>query len=155
MEQISLKAAPEKTKILKSPTRPPAAFTLLETVVVITIIGVITGLAVPYFSKAVQQQQFKTTAQELRRALETAHQLSINENSTVAIAFNTTEATYSFGQRTYHLPGNISFSLEGNDDTINFYQDGSADQRTLVLRNDTHKLMIRIDPLTGLARVEP
>lgn len=141
-----------KTRISSTRTDPAAAFTLLETVVVLTIIGVITALAAPYYSRAAARQQMDAVAQELTRTLEAARNTAMSEKRTVPVSFETAPAVYRIAAGTHILPDTFSLSLE-HGSTLNFYADGSADPGVIRLTANRHQAIVEVDQLTGLARI--
>jgi prepilin-type N-terminal cleavage/methylation domain-containing protein len=147
-----LKAVPVKTRISRTRTEPLAAFTLLETVVVLTIVGVIAALAVPYYSRAAARQQVDAAAHELARTLEAARTTAVAEKRTVPVSFETAPAVYRSAAGTHILPDTFSLSLE-HGNTLNFYADGSADPGVIRLTANRHQATVEVDQLTGLARV--
>jgi type II secretion system protein H len=147
-----LKAVPVKTRISRTRTEPLAAFTLLETVVVLTIVGVIAALAVPYYSRAAARQQIDAAARELARTLEAARTTAVAEKRTVPVSFETAPPGYRSPASTQVLPETLALSVSSGS-TLNFYADGSADPGVIRLTANEHQATIEVDQLTGLARV--
>lgn len=141
-----------RTRISRTRTEPAAAFTLLETVVVLTVVGVITALAMPYYSKAAARQQVDAAAQELARTLEAARNTAVTGKRTVPVSFETAPPLYRSLARTHILPETFALSSSSGS-TLNFYADGSADPGVIRLEANRHQAIIEVDQLTGLARI--
>jgi type II secretion system protein H len=141
-----------KTRISRTRTEPLAAFTLLETVVVLTIVGVITALAVPYYSRAAARQQVDAAGHELARTLEAARTTAVAEKRTVPVSFETTPPVYRSPASTHVLPETLALSISGGS-TLSFYADGSADPGVIRLTANRHQATVEVDQLTGLVRV--
>jgi prepilin-type N-terminal cleavage/methylation domain-containing protein len=146
-----LKAVPVKTRTSRTRT-DLAAFTLLETVVVLTIIGVIAALAVPHYSRAAARQHVDAAAHELARTLEAARTTAVAEKRTVPVFFETTPPVYRSPGSTHVLPETFALSVSSGS-TLNFYADGSADPGVIRLTASQHQAIVEVDQLTGLARV--
>jgi type II secretory pathway pseudopilin PulG len=121
-------------------------------VVVLTIIGVITALAMPYYSRAAARQQLESAVEELARTLAAARNTAVSAKRTVAVSFDTATPSYSSSAGTHILPQTFALSLEGGS-PLNFYADGSADPRVIRLTTRQDQVAIEVDQLTGLARI--
>lgn len=71
--------------------REASGFTLMETIVVVAIIGLATVVAVPYFSKLSRRQRLVSVAHEIQSSLMAARMRAVNYNRSVS--FVITEAT--------------------------------------------------------------
>lgn len=71
--------------------------TLIETMIVIAIIGILAAMAVPSFNEQMKQQRVEGAAEELVAALQNAKAEAIKRNAFVGIAFSpaTKDATHS------------------------------------------------------------
>lgn len=73
------------THILK--LRPGRAFTLVEILVVLAIMSILIAFSVPALEPAVRGSKLKQAADDLERALATAQQYALAENTTVQFRF--------------------------------------------------------------------
>jgi len=69
-------------------------FTLIEVMIVIVIVAVLTGLAVPAFSAWREKIAVRSASQSLLSHMKQARVLALSENRSVSIAF--TSASYTF-----------------------------------------------------------
>ncbi|OIO68593.1 MAG: type II secretion system protein GspH [Zetaproteobacteria bacterium CG1_02_53_45] len=69
-------------------------FSLIELMIVIVIIAIMTGLAVPAFSDWRQSQAVRTATQSLLSHMKQARVLAISENRNVSITFTSTSYTF-------------------------------------------------------------
>ena len=74
-----------KRKFKKMPTTPRHAFTLIELVIVMTIIGIFAALAGPGFQDFVAGQRIRTAAYDLIADLNFARSEAIKRNGTVTV----------------------------------------------------------------------
>ena len=72
-------------------------FTLIEVMIVIVIIGIMTGIAVPAFADWRERQSVRSATQSLMAHMKQARVLAIAENRTVSITFTSTSYTYDAG----------------------------------------------------------
>lgn len=69
-------------------------FSLLEMMIVLVIIGVLTGIGMPAYSSWKQQQAVGNAASSLLAHLKQARSLAVAENRSVSIAFSSTAYTF-------------------------------------------------------------
>jgi len=69
-------------------------FTLIEVMIVIVIIAIMTGVAVPAFSDWRQSQALRSASQSLLSHMKQARVLAISENRNVSISFTSTSYTF-------------------------------------------------------------
>ncbi len=70
-----------------------SAFTLLEVIIVLMIIGIISAIAIPLYTSAASVQ-LKTAANMVASDLEYAKNLSMSTGRTYSVVFNTTTESY-------------------------------------------------------------
>ncbi len=83
------------TQQTKHVSQTQAGFTLLELVMVIIIIAILTGLALPSFIEAIRNNRAVNAAQQLQTALMTARAASVARGVRVSVAPLTTGVTHT------------------------------------------------------------
>ncbi len=158
--------------------RPSPGFTLVELAIVLFIIGIISGLAIPRL-RDVSAAELTATAQRLSHTVRYVYEESAMRGTVVALAFDLDRQAYwvskldpSTGQfvedtsllsRRVELPPDVRIAdvvlptvgkvYQGLAPT-HFYPEGYAD-RTVVHLMDRkgHALTLRIDPVRGWGEV--
>jgi prepilin-type N-terminal cleavage/methylation domain-containing protein len=90
-EMIPVKGFKRLRLLLKS----REGFTLIETMMVIAIVGVIMAIGAPNFSKWQEKHQINGQAQKVYFDLMLARTTAVKNNNLVSVAFNTTSHTYT------------------------------------------------------------
>ena len=156
-------------------------FTLIELVAVLVIVGFVTLLTLPVFSRLLAGVELRRSAQEMSAALRYARGEAILHQTTKWIAFDIEEDRYWLGDgradeavvlrasldeagkatnlyRKVDLEGFSWFDGSRADKVgwVEFYPNGSSSGGNLLLREVGGERMRRIvmEPLTGLSHVE-
>jgi len=72
-------------------------FTLLESMIVICIFGILMAIAIPSFSVMLPNYRLKSAAQDMYSNLQLAKMTAIKENSYVSVTFNTSTSPLQIG----------------------------------------------------------
>jgi len=133
-------------------------FTLLEMLVVLTIIGIITALAVPFYSKMAPRLRILSANHELLLDLRHARSEAMTDKRTITIPFYPDQNTYVLDDHKHKMAVDIIVSLEKmkeqspeDTSTLHFYSDGSATPGLITLSDNGRRINIHIDGLTGQA----
>lgn len=97
-----------------------SAFTLIEMLIVLAILGIFAGLAIPSFGSAVQQQRAWAAAERVRADLEWARQSAVASSSSQPVSFTPTGYVL-VGLDDLNHPGNgytIDLSAEPYEATL-------------------------------------
>lgn len=153
-------------------------FTLIELVVVLVIIGLITTLTLPVFSKSFYGLGLQKSVQEMRSAVRYSRGEAILHRTPKWLAFDIEEDQYWFGDGLANeeavidaqadearaLPESVDIeefgwfdgSIADGVGWIQFYPNGSSSGGTLTLSEVDGERMVRIvmEPFTGLSHVE-
>jgi prepilin-type N-terminal cleavage/methylation domain-containing protein len=156
---------------------PRRAFTLIEIMIVVAIIGLIAAMGVPSLITALQKQGMRKAVSDLQDVCNEARARAINTDQTVAVIFHpqerrfevegvttnadfkTTEDAASGKVTSAILPDGIS--IEGLDinlmdfsesDTarVRFFPNGTCDEMRIVLLGNGDTEMMSLDFATGI-----
>ncbi|MBN2447261.1 MAG: prepilin-type N-terminal cleavage/methylation domain-containing protein [Phycisphaerae bacterium] len=84
-----------------------AAFTLIEVVVVLAIVSILAGMAIPRFANSLARQRAESAARRVAADLEFASRRAAQMSSAVTVTFNTTTHSYELdGVDNPDRPGN-------------------------------------------------
>jgi type II secretion system protein H len=114
------------------------AFTLVEALVVVMLVGVMAGLAVPSFSRAFEGIELNAAAGEFQAFLNYFRQRAIVENRVIEVVVDVHDG--KFWAKYAHDPSIIKngvfprrVSVSADNDTVRFYPNGTADRMSLAL----------------------
>ncbi|MFB3897496.1 MAG: Tfp pilus assembly protein FimT/FimU [bacterium] len=155
-------------------------FTLLEVLIVLVIVTLIVGIAIPNFRGAFEQSKLETGTRSLATTFGSAQHLSVIHRLMFQIKFDLNNQEYqivpdtgflkdnedlpNFARR-HKLPdgvrfGTIKLDIPTTPDTggsleyLAFYPNGSSDGATITLYDDSGAIMtIQVMKATGLVKV--
>jgi type IV fimbrial biogenesis protein FimT len=141
-------------------------YTLLEMIIVITIIGILTSMAVTNYSEQIPHQQLRDASSELVGQLRLARQKAIAKGADETISFDIGEKKYGmqtlpshvhFGRATNvpKLPSADSDPPDGISFTANralFNPDGTGKQGAIYLTNSKKESVAITVNITGRVR---
>ena len=131
------------------------AFSLIELLFVVIILGIILGLAVPQFRNSFSSLILKDTADSLAHLMRYAQSRAILKNTTHGIFFQddkrywlaeessaaimpgTFQRVPGNAGRTFDIPEELTMELQAEH--INFYPDGTMDRMDVVLHHRKEK----------------
>ena len=158
---------------------PNKAFTLVEILLVVIIIGIVIALAVPNFSKGFSSFELDQTADDLLSVSRWAQAMAIGQERVYALSFSSDQRTYGLVRekmgddndsqdkfepvqgplgRKHMIPAAIQLEItqisdsKGKEDAdlIEFYPDGTIDAATLQLNSSAKKIVLSSVAMRGM-----
>lgn len=144
--------------------RKQNAFTLIEVMVVVAVIGIIMAMGIPSIVKGMRKEGMRKASSDLVEACNAARAKAILSGTAAELVIRPFDGTVSAGEFSATLPNNvwiellwINFAnyLEADSATVRFYPNGTSDEFTILLQSDESKPQkISLEVVTGLAIVE-
>jgi prepilin-type N-terminal cleavage/methylation domain-containing protein len=149
------------------------AFTLIEIMVVVAIIGIIMAAGVPTLYKILDKEGFRKTVSDIVDVCTAARAEAIMHNKTTEVIFHPQERTCEVsgavgkggglthsaklddGTTIEMLDVNLLECKDADEVGVRFYPNGTSDEMTLILRSDKNEWRkISLEITTGLASVD-
>jgi general secretion pathway protein H len=134
-------------------------FTLIELLVVLTMMALISAMALPLLSGGVSGTDLKTAARDVAAGLRLARDRAISQRSESLLELNLETRTFrvSPDERIHRLPEKLELKLYTaqrdllNDKvgTIHFFPDGGSNGGRITLTAGERKFDVDVDWLTG------
>lgn len=147
-------------------TRHAPAFTLIEVMIVVAIMGLIAAMGVPSILQSFRKDGMRKAVSDVQKACADAREDAILHNKTTAVIFYPQPQDCRFGvegkAETKTLPAGVEFAMldiglqdYGGSEwaRVYFYPDGTSDEMTLVLHSSDDTRKITLEFSTGLAFV--
>lgn len=149
------------------------AFTLIEILLVVIIIGIISALAAPNFSKGYFRFELNKTADDLLNCSRWAQAMAISQERTYALFFSHDHRSYALARlktedtsvdqenfepvngslgRMHPIPETVS--LDTKNDRIEFYPDGTIDPVKIKLSCPSQKILLSSTQVRGMMTKE-
>jgi prepilin-type N-terminal cleavage/methylation domain-containing protein len=141
----------------KSPRR---AFTLIEMMIVVAIIGLVAAMGVPSILQALRKDGMHKAVSDVKDVLGTARARAIFSGQTTEVVFHPAEK--SIGSTA--LPDGVDIAMldinlldygASEEARVRFYPNGTCDELTLVLHSRDEWEKITLEFSTALASVSP
>jgi prepilin-type N-terminal cleavage/methylation domain-containing protein len=143
------------------------AFTLIEIMVVVGIIGLTLTIGVPAFVRALNKEGMRKAQSDLLEACKNARGAAILKGQPQALTFRPVEESFTApgGSGATTLPPDVVIQLLGVNEvqfereefaSVRFYPNGTSDEFTIVVHSvsDGSSVKISLDPVTALAELE-
>jgi len=133
-------------------------FTLLEIIVVVTLIVFILGLATLFFGNTLPGARLNAAARELSATMRYAKILAQNNGEPQTVLINLDTGRYEIvGAQTRKLPENVNIRVADpitgettrGEYAVLFHESGIVEGGTITLWNAKRALNIELDPIVG------
>lgn len=162
-----------RSRFSTSPAGRTAAFTLIEIMLVIGILAIVMGMAIPPIYRGLSKEPMRRTIVGLQDAFLDARGAAILEGKTTSVTFHPADHTFGLeGAKARPRPGgepggkipdavfvemieiNLMSFMEAKEAKVRFFADGTCDEFTLVLHSDKGEWRkITLEPTTGIMSV--
>lgn len=150
------------------------AFTLIEIILVVIVLSIIAGFAVPSFSKTYAYIQLQRSAQDLAYLMRYAQSRAVTKNTTVRLQFAEDFSAYWLVEkikdeeeaeeeefqrissrlgRACKIPSGLKIEMEEETDALGFYPDGSIDKKAINLCNEKTCFVVSTEEKRGDVQV--
>jgi prepilin-type N-terminal cleavage/methylation domain-containing protein len=140
------------------------AFTLIEIMIVVAIIGIIMAMGIPSIVRTMRKEGMRKAVSDLVEACSEARATAILSGTKADLVIRPQDGTITGGKFSATLPENVWIAIlgvnfiqfeEAEEARVHFYPNGTSDEFTIVLNsNDSEAQKINLEVITGLANVE-
>lgn len=138
-----------------------AAFTLIEIMIVVALIGLMVTIGFPAFVKTIKRESVRKAQMDLLEACKDARAAAILTGQPVYLTFHPVEGTFEAPGFQSKLPGDIVIDmlavnfvqLEHADlARVRFNPNGTSDEFTIVIHGgNLESVKLTLEPITALA----
>lgn len=144
------------------------AFTLIEIMIVVAIMGIILATGIPAFTRMYQKEGMRKATSDMLDACKEARAQAILNAKTAELVIRPQDGTFSVDGgkefQTSKIPDNVAIEILGvnfiefeqaNEARVKFYPNGTSDEFTIVFRDDDgQRHGIRLEVVTAIAELE-
>ena len=145
------------------PANTQRGFTLVEMLVVMTIMVLVYAMTAPMISAGVSGAELKAAARQVAAGLRKARSEAVTHKNEVSLTVDVEERQFDLSgdNRVYRLPEKIEISLftaqselkDAKTGAIRFYPDGSSTGGRVTLSRDERKFLVDVDWMTGQVKI--
>ena len=141
-------------------TRHPPAFTLIEMMIVVAIIGMVAAMGMPSILQALRKDGMRKAISDVKDVLDTARARAIFSGQTTEVSFHPLEKKVG----STVLPDSVDIAMldinlldygASEDARVRFFPNGTCDELTLVLHSHDEWEKISLEFSTAMASVSP
>jgi len=151
------------TRSVPSPVSAPArrtrGVTLLELVIVISLIAILTAIVMPMFGGGVSTTELRSAARQIAAGLRTARSEALAQRRETFLVLDVAGKRFKVDQdpREHKLPAGLELKLftaqndlvDATTGAIRFFPDGGSNGGRITLAAGTRKYEVDVDWLTG------
>ncbi len=151
-----------------------AAFTLIEIILVVIVLSIIAGFAVPNFSKTYAYIQLQRSAQDLAYLMRYAQSRAVTKNTTVRLQFDEDFSAYWLAEKIkdeeeaeeeefkrissrlgkrFKISSGLKIAMEEEAASLDFYPDGSIDKKAVNVCNEKSCFVVSTEEKRGDVQV--
>jgi prepilin-type N-terminal cleavage/methylation domain-containing protein len=141
------------------------AFTMIEIMIVVAIMGLILAMGMPSFVKALHKEGMRKAVDDIDKACRSARADAIIHQKTADLVIRPMDGTISApGFTTAELPKNVEIEILGvnfvqyekaDEAKVHFLPNGTSDEFTIVLKDDQFQSrQISLDVMTALPDIQ-
>ena len=148
-----------KTAVV-SPKSPRRAFTLIEVMIVVAIVGLMAAMGMPSMLQALRKDGMRKAVSDVNEVLENARAKAIYSGKTTEVTFRPLEKRIE----STALPDGVDIAMldinlldygAADEARVRFFPNGTCDELTLVLHFRDQWQKITLEFSTALASVAP
>ncbi len=150
-------------KIFRDSDFSSNGFTLIEIIIVLSLMVLVTGLSMVFYTRALPQYRLDATTREMISELRRARTLARIQNEKQIIVFHLDQRVYGLKSgKLREIPEGIAIKMvhpyqgeiRKGSTTMAFLPTGQAESLLITLSNEKRSRVITIDPVVGAALVQ-
>ena len=144
---------------VKTPARREHGVTLLELIIVISLMAILTAVVIPMFGGGVSTTELRGSARQIAAGLRTARSEALAQRRETFLVLDVAGKRFKVDQdpREHKLPSGIDLKLftaqndlvDATTGAIRFFPDGGSNGGRITLAAGTRKYEVDVDWLTG------
>jgi general secretion pathway protein H len=144
---------------VKTPARREHGVTLLELIIVISLMAILTAVVIPMFGSGVSTTELRGSARQIAAGLRTARSEALAQRRETFLVLDVAGKRFKVDQdpREHKLPSGIDLKLftaqndlvDATTGAIRFFPDGGSNGGRITLAAGTRKYEVDVDWLTG------
>ena len=144
---------------VKTPARREQGVTLLELIIVISLMAILTAVVIPMFGGGVSTTELRGSARQIAAGLRTARSEALAQRRETFLVLDVAGKRFKVDQdpREHKLPSGIDLKLftaqndlvDATTGAIRFFPDGGSNGGRITLAAGTRKYEVDVDWLTG------
>ena len=144
---------------MNAPARLTRGVTLLELIIVISLMAILTAVVIPMFGGGVSTTELRSAARQIAAGLRTARSEALAQRRETFLVLDVAGKRFKVDQdpREHKLPSGIDLKLftaqndlvDATTGAIRFFPDGGSNGGRITLAAGTRKYEVDVDWLTG------
>jgi len=141
------------------------AFTLIEILIVVAILGIIAAIGIPAFARVLNKEGMRKAVSDFAEACADSRARAILKQETMTLTIRPHDGVFRSPAKSYRFPDNVyidfmgvNFSLtdmEMEEVKVRFFPNGTSDEFAMILKSaEGETVKISLELVTALADVE-